>query len=224
MQLGEVRRARHVEAKPRRRRVAVAPREALEGAKRLRVERVQLRVQLRRPAERGRPGEQQHAPRRLEQRQQHLGALRVAALDALALVAHDDAEGGGRQRRGLPRDEVVRDDHDRRARRDGRRAAREHHHVVRREQRRQPAQQLVAPVQPRRGGARHEERPLVDVRGRRRDRLHRLAEAHLVGEQHSALPAQDEGDALLLVARQRGTQRRGHRHEQRGVIRGRRRR
>lgn len=101
MQLFLVGRSAHVKTAPtaeeRLLRVAISVDEGGVGLPRLLMwpQRAQQREELHRSVERGGASKHHAAPRRREQREQQLGAHRVAPLEVVRLVDDDDAEAGG---------------------------------------------------------------------------------------------------------------------------------
>ncbi|GIX61225.1 S1 RNA binding domain-containing protein [Babesia caballi] len=159
-----------------------------------------LLVELRRGVERGRAGEQNDALGALEERDEAAGAPGLAVLQVVRLVANDDAEAVLEVL--VQRVEVVGDDDDARKVGNGGFAILDGADLVRLDEVGQPPLALVVPLEAQRGGADDEQRPVLLVEGRYRERLERLAEAHLVADEDAAVAVHAELHALALEGAQ----------------------
>ena len=151
----------------------------------VRPERLHLRVQLHRSAQRRGAREADGSPRGFEQRDHRLGPLRLGVLDEVRLVAHDNLE--------VPRRQFALHLPHERVRHDGERRGVDLMRLGARTNRRdetwsdvEPPPQRLVPRVPQRRGHQNQTRPLLSVAGDERERLHRLAQTHLIADEHPA--------------------------------------
>mmetsp|Transcript_8990 Transcript_8990/g.22301 ORF Transcript_8990/g.22301 Transcript_8990/m.22301 type:complete len:233 (-) Transcript_8990:134-832(-) len=160
-----------------------------------------LRPQLVRSAERGCTGEEDRDRSATQQREQHLGLLRLRALQVVALVTHHCAESmqlasgtsGARTCIGVNQHARVR--------RDRILARIDHLHLAGARLLGQPAQELGAPVVLDAGRADDERRPLLRV-CQQRDGSDGLAQPHVVSDEAAHLVGDEELYSHTLVRQQ----------------------